>query len=394
MNPGPLRKFVVALIVLAIVGIVGVRIAYRDLIKGPELHSTPDSLSLTRSLPPAVGWSSEMLEVARVFADDLPSQSVVILSRGTVVAEWGDTSHRIDLHSVRKSLVSALYGIAVDRGMIDLELTLDSLGVEEGNPPLSGLERTARIEDLLTSRSGVYHPSIMDANGPYPEPGTHAPNQTFVYNNWSFNAAGILFEHLVGLTIGEAFQEWIAVPTGMEDFRPGDVNYTPGPESVFAAWRIRMSARDLARFGQLYAQQGRWGGTTSHPRRMDRPDPDSAFGCRRRRGLRVPLVDHAGRFISGDGHRRPEAADLPGRPDRPREPRRHGRRDHPWTLDPMGRHRRQHPDLGTDASGPRRRPFLTATTPALLPWPSVQSGRAGPQAARSLRDLSRKGARR
>ena len=113
--------------------------------------------------------------------------------------------------------------------------------------------------DLLTARSGIYHPSIKDDNGPYPEPGTHQPDEVFVYNNWSFNAVGGIFERLTGLSMGEAFKDWIADPIGMEDFRVEDVLYFEGPESVFPAYRFWMSARDLARVGLLYMNDGRWG---------------------------------------------------------------------------------------------------------------------------------------
>jgi CubicO group peptidase (beta-lactamase class C family) len=125
------------------------------------------------------------------------------------------------------------------------------------------LRRLDRVECLVLDDIGSkqgYHASVKDDNGPYPPPGTHRPGEAFVYNNWSFNALGGIFERETSLSLGAAFKTWIADPLGMEDFRVEDVVYTEGPESLFPAYRFWMSAHDLARFGQLYLDGGRWDG--------------------------------------------------------------------------------------------------------------------------------------
>ena len=55
-----------------------------------------------------------------------------------------------------------------------------------------------------------------------------------------------------------AFDEKIAAPIGMQDYQPGDGEYVRGAASDHAAYPIRISARDLARFALLYLHGGRW----------------------------------------------------------------------------------------------------------------------------------------
>ena len=53
----------------------------------------------------------------------------------------------------------------------------------------------------------------------------------------------------------------IADPVGMQDFTIDDTAYVTGPDSVYAAYPFRMTARDMARFGALFLRQGNWPGT-------------------------------------------------------------------------------------------------------------------------------------
>jgi CubicO group peptidase (beta-lactamase class C family) len=46
----------------------------------------------------------------------------------------------------------------------------------------------------------------------------------------------------------------------MEDFKTANQQYFDGPESIHKYYNFEMSARDMARFGLLYLDQGRWAG--------------------------------------------------------------------------------------------------------------------------------------
>jgi CubicO group peptidase (beta-lactamase class C family) len=211
----------------------------------------------------AAGWSKEKLVAARKYAasDSIRSSAVVVVQGGEVVDQWGDIDKKIDSYSVRKSLLSALYGIYAGEGVIDINQTLEQLGIDDSPDPLTKEEKQARIVDLLRARSGVYHRVDFETESmtrDRPARGSHAPGTFWYYNNWDFNVLGTIFEQKTGLKIGEAFYRRIAKPIGMQDFRPDDVFYFGGPASIHPTYHFEITARDLARFGLLYLRHGRW----------------------------------------------------------------------------------------------------------------------------------------
>jgi CubicO group peptidase (beta-lactamase class C family) len=208
------------------------------------------------------GWSLPKLNVARQYANSLHDSSVMVVHCGRVVDEWGETGKKITTFSVRKSLISALYGIYSAEGKIDINETLEQAGIDDDPSPLTREERQAHIVDLLRARSGVYHAAAMETNFQRknrPTRGSHVPGSFWFYNNWDFNVLGTIFEKKTGLTIGDAFYQSIAKPTGMQDFQPSDVYYVGDPGvSMHPAFMFEMTARDMARFGLLYLNHGRW----------------------------------------------------------------------------------------------------------------------------------------
>jgi CubicO group peptidase (beta-lactamase class C family) len=218
--------------------------------------------------PASMGWSAGGLDSLSQLLGRTGTAAFMVVTGGKVVYEFGDLSYPFKCHSARKSLMSGLYGPYVDEGVFSPDATLADLSIEE-NPPLTDTERTARLEDLWKARSGVYiramgeTPEMADAR---PERGSHEPGTFFYYNNWDFNVLGSIFMRETGESIGEAFERRIADPIGMEDYEPSHVTYTyQRASTVHPRYAFRMSTRDLARFGQLYLQNGEWDGRTVIP---------------------------------------------------------------------------------------------------------------------------------
>lgn len=192
-----------------------------------------------------------------------PIDAFVALHGDKILMEHGDVDIPMNLASARKSVLSLLFGIASDRGLIDLNETLGALGIDERRTPLTDREKQATVEHLLQSRSGIYLQSgaeTVENKEGRPGRGQYSPGEHYFYNNWDFNVLGAIFEQKSGLSIGEALDTWLAVPLGMQDFSRDHVLHDrQGSDSDYRTYRIHMSARDLARLGALVAQDGMWG---------------------------------------------------------------------------------------------------------------------------------------
>ena len=197
---------------------------------------------------------------------DLPTTSLMVVAGGKIAFKYGDVTEVSYLASARKSILSMLFGSYVESGAIDLERTIGDLGIDDVGGLLP-IEKSATIADLLTARSGVYHPAASpgsDKNAP--ARGSQRPGSYFYYNNWDFNVLGAVFEKLTGKTVFAAFQSDLAGPLQLQDFDPSRQRMLGIEEqSRYPAYHFFLSARDMARLGLVMVRQGRWSGRTVVP---------------------------------------------------------------------------------------------------------------------------------
>ena len=235
--------------------------------------------AFARVSPADAGYSAEALDELRGFLHTAGSESLLLLHDGKVFFEHGDIRQKRLVHSIRKAMLSSLVGIENASGpCLALSRTLGDFGVDDSPLPLTDLEKRATLEHVLQSRSGVYHAAAAETDGmarQRPARGSHAPGTHWYYNNWDFNVAGALYEQCSGASIHQAFLARIARPIGMLDYQgrvdawPTDDAIAPATDgyrrlepdkSRYPAYHFRMSAHDLALYGQLLLQQGRWKG--------------------------------------------------------------------------------------------------------------------------------------
>jgi len=224
--------------------------------------STQDDNQLEYVTPEEVGYSSQDLDEVRQLAEQSGYAAMMALYDGKVFFSWGNISKNYWCHSIRKPFLGALFGIHIEEGNIDLDATLEALGIDDITPGLTSEEKQATVENLLMSRSGVYHEAAAEALSMIetrPERGSHEPGTFYYYNNWDFNALGTIFEQETGTKIFEEFKARIADPVGMQDFNIENCQYQYElNKSMHPAYHFRMSARDMARFGVLFQKNGMW----------------------------------------------------------------------------------------------------------------------------------------
>ncbi len=218
--------------------------------------------------PEGAGYSSAALAAVGERADSLGTTGMMVIVGGRVLFEHGDVEEISYLASVRKSILSMLYGIHEARGVIRLDRTLAQLGLDDVQG-LTDSEKQATTDDLLSARSGIYHPASNSGDdlASAPPRGSQRPGTYYLYSNWDFNALGTIFEQETGRNIYDALESDIVRPIGMQDFRREMHRRTgDSTRSRHLAYHIHLSTRDMARIGHLMLRHGDWNGTRVVPR--------------------------------------------------------------------------------------------------------------------------------
>ena len=224
----------------------------------------------TVAAPGEVGMSGALLGVAASSAAAIPRfRSLLVARRGRLVLEQyfggADSSTVFDVRSVTKSVVSALTGLALAAGKLP---SLDAaVGRYIGAPDtLDAADSAVTVRDLLTMTSGYqwdelsgddYNRWILSADHVQylldrPQTGPPGP---FTYNSAAVHLLGLLLTRATGASLPAFADTALFRPAGItsavwEPLENGTVNGGSG---------IRLTGRDLLRFGQLVLQGGRSG---------------------------------------------------------------------------------------------------------------------------------------
>lgn len=149
-----------------------------------------------------------------------------------------------DVASQQKSFVSVLIGIAVDRGLIDVERPVSFYLAPGWSRASPEQEAAIRVLDVLTMSSGLNERFEFDA-----PVGTR-----FFYNTPVYAITKRILAQASGMSLGEITRQWLTEPLGMRDTswrqRPaalGDVGNATG---------LVTTPRDSAMFGQMLLAGG------------------------------------------------------------------------------------------------------------------------------------------
>ncbi|MFO1108446.1 MAG: serine hydrolase [Bradyrhizobium sp.] len=206
-----------------------------------------------------------LARLSATIAGQYPSARALVLARGNCILHeyYGNNSPDLPwpMHSVTKSVLSILVGIAIDKGLLRLDQKLPELVAEATERPIDPRAADITLRDLLTMSSGfaphemVVVPGVWNSSvwmiGRTVEfpPGTH-----FQYDNQGTNLIAIILRRAVGGNIAEFARNELFAPLQIDRYiwtvdRDGNL---PGYSG------LQLTGRDMAKIGLLYLQQGRW----------------------------------------------------------------------------------------------------------------------------------------
>ncbi len=223
--------------------------------------------ALPRSTPEAQGVSSAgilaFVEAADRMVDSL--HSVMVLRHGQVVAEgwWTpyDASTRHELYSLSKSFTSTAVGMAVAEGRLSIDDPVLKFFPEDAPGSPGANLRSMRVRDLLRMATGHQDepPTAADkisARSFLAQPVPHKPGSHFKYNTAATFMQSAIVQKVTGQTVRDYLQPRLFAPLGIED----PVWNTSFEGISLGGYGLSVRTEDIARFGQLYLQKGRWEG--------------------------------------------------------------------------------------------------------------------------------------
>ena len=215
--------------------------------------------------PAQVGLNAAKLEEIAHQAEAGKSNCLVVARDGKIAGEWyfrGTGPHTAqDVFSVTKSISSTLVGIAADDGDLNIGDRASTW-----IPEWKGTAANAvTVRDLLSNDSGRKWSIVTD----YVQllkakdrtvfaiglPQTSAPGTVWAYNNSAIQTLQPVVQQATGTEVTEFAAHRLLDPIGMTDSEM--TKDSSGHAQMFEG--LQSTCRDLARFGELFLNRGRWG---------------------------------------------------------------------------------------------------------------------------------------
>jgi CubicO group peptidase (beta-lactamase class C family) len=222
------------------------------------------------------GLLSEMIQ--KIVDGTYPNvHSVLIIKDGKLVFEEYFYEHNKnklhELRSATKSYISALTGIAIEKGYIKSkkEKVLPYFSEYTFKNNLD-LKKQITIENLLTNQSGldcdVYNPkasgneSIMAYQKDWIQYSLDLPMVDSAGGKGQYCSSnpiimGRIIEKATNMTLPDFAKQTLFKDIGIKHF---EWNFKPDPSSGETFCQVNLRSRDMAKFGLLYLNEGLWNG--------------------------------------------------------------------------------------------------------------------------------------
>ncbi len=199
-------------------------------------------------------------------------QSVLVARDGELLLEEYFRDRRpadlSNVHSITKSVLATLVGIAIERGVLSLDTTVgDVFEIEDER------KRNISVGQLLTMTSGLEADTPYDIDdiadrgeswvaGPLAAPLRADPGTTFIYNNGAAHVLGAAIARATDAPLATFAEEHLFGPLGIDDYRwPTDPDGNP-----LGYGHLELRPCDLLRLGQLYLDGGLVGSSRVVPK--------------------------------------------------------------------------------------------------------------------------------
>lgn len=182
------------------------------------------------------------------------------------VVRGPDLDRPVNVKSVSKTVVAALTGIAIDRGVLEgPDQTLVSVLPEarrwNADPRIAAIT----VDHLLTMRAGLERTSGANYGGwvasgdwvrdALSRPFVAEPGGRFLYSTGSYHLMGAVLAEAADRSLLDLARDWLGGPLGL-----AVPPWTQDPQGRYMGGNnMAISPRGLVRFGEAFRQGGRYG---------------------------------------------------------------------------------------------------------------------------------------
>jgi len=226
---------------------------------------------LPRSAPEAQGVSSAAVSDFVNTLDQIDGMnSVMVVRHGQVIAEgwWApyDAAHNHILYSLSKSFTSTAVGLAAAEGKLSIDDEVLKFFPDDAPTNTSNNLKAMRVRDLLMMSTGHQDepptaPDTVSAKSFLAQAVPHLPGTHFKYNTAGTFMQSAIVQKVTGQTVLDFLRPRLFEPLGIEH-PVWDANFQG---ISLGGYGLRVRTEDIAKFGQLYLQKGRWNGSQLLP---------------------------------------------------------------------------------------------------------------------------------